>query len=178
MFRLALLMPPVLLLISGLAMACVAPFAWGAGSHVGLPGWMPPLSGALFAVPAIWIGFTAFRETLRRSREGFSVLHMQLGLGLFLFLILALIEVALTARITDTATYDSLRNADGTIRTTSTAFLLITLAGTAFAAGWLSVGAYLYAHGITSDNASRFEHAWDEPDPMEDFLRGRTPRRR
>jgi hypothetical protein len=176
MARAAVLTPPLLLLISGLGMAVVAPFAWGAGSDAGLPDWMPAFSGALFAFPAVWIGFTTVRETLRRMRGGFSAFHLQLASGLFLFLILALVEVALTARIADPATYDSLRNADGTTKTTPLSFFLVTLVSTAFATAWLGVGAYLYGHGITSEKAMRFEHAWDEPDPMEDFLRGRRPR--
>ena len=177
MSRLAILAPPLCLLLSGLAMAAVAPFAWGAGRHAELPDWMPAFSGVVFAVPAVWIGFTTVRETWRRTRGGFSVFHLQLVSGLFLFLILALIEVSLAARVADPATYDSLRNADGTIKTTPLSFLLITVVGVAFATGWLSVGAYLYGQGITSENAFRFERPWDEPDPMEDFLRGRTPRR-
>jgi hypothetical protein len=177
MGRIAILTPPLLLLISGLGMAVVAPFAWGAGRGAGLPDWMPAVSGALFALPAVWIGSSTVRESLRRMSGGFSVFHLQLACGLFLFFILALVEVALTARIADPETYDSLRNADGTTKATPLSFFLVTLVSTAFATAWLSAGAYLYGQGITSEKALLSERAWDEPDPMEDFLRGRRPQR-
>jgi hypothetical protein len=177
MARIAILTPPLLLLISGLGMAAVAPFAWGAGSGADLPDWMPAVSGALFALPAVWVGLSTVRESLRRMSGGFSVFHLQLACGLFLFFILALVEVALTARIADPATYDSLRNGDDSLKTTPLSFFLVTLVSTAFASAWLSVGAYLYGQGITSEKAMRFERAWDEPDVMEDFLRGQRPQR-
>ena len=157
-------------------MAVAAPFAWGDGRHVELPDWMTTVSGLLFAAPAVFIGASTLRETLRRTRGGFSVFHLQLFSGVFLFLILSLIELALVARITDPDTYNSLRDPDGTISTTPLAFFLITLVATAFATGWLSVASYLFSHGITSENAFRFERSLDEPDLMGELLRGQRPR--
>ena len=159
-------------------MAVVSPFAWDAGSVIDLPDWMPTVSGVMFAVPAIWISGRTILDVWQRSRdaEGYSVLQLQLGLGLLIILTTTLLEVALAARIADSATYEALRNSDGSVRTTPLGFILITITGAAFGTMWLSVGSYLYCHAITSDSGIRFETRWDDPDPLGDFLHGRSPR--
>jgi hypothetical protein len=176
MRRLLISLPPLLLLLAGLAMAVATPFAWGAGAHAGLPDWMTASSGALFATPALYISGKTLLQVMRRTDGEFTVISLQLVLGVFLFIVLGFIEVVLAFRIADPRTYDSLITEDGEIHTPPTSFFLITLIGTAFAAAWLSAGAFLYANGLLEDG-SRFVRSLDEPDLMAEFLRGRRPRR-
>jgi hypothetical protein len=176
--RVLLLIPPGALLFSGIAMTAAIPFAWGKGTHVGLEPWMTGFSGVAFAAPALWFGGKTVQQILRRTGGGedFTVFSLQLLMGIMFFSLLAITELVLVFRITDPRTFDTLLNDEGEIATTPTAFLMITLIGTFFACSWLSVAAFLYTQGITPASA-RFARRLDEPDPMDDLLRGQRPRR-
>jgi hypothetical protein len=173
--RWLLALPPLLLLLSGVGMAIAAPFAWGAGNRAGLADWMPAFSAALFAAPAVYISARTLLQVRRETGREFSVFSLQLLLGIFLFVVLAVIELALAFRVAEPRTYDSLLDENGEVATSPAAFLLITLVGTVFATAWLSVGAFLYANGIAADG-SRFMRRLDEPDLMDELLRGQWPR--
>ena len=176
--RVLLLIPPGMLLLSGIAMTVAIPFAWGKGTHVGLEPWMTGFSGVAFAIPALWFGGKTVQQVLRRTSgsDDFSVFSLQLLMGIMFFGLLAVTELVLAFRITDPRTFDTLLNDEGEIATTPTAFILITLIGTFFACSWLSVAAFLYTQGITPGSA-RFARGLDEPDPMDELLRGQRPRR-
>jgi hypothetical protein len=168
-----LLVLPLLLFLSGLAMVAAIPGSWGAGNHAALQAWMPPLAGLIFALPALYVGGLTLIKTYARSGGDAGVFGFQLIFGASIFIVLALLETILAIRLGEPSTYNSLKRLDGTVHTTALAFFAVTVTGTAFAAGWLSVGSFLYVQGIISDKESHFTRTLDEPDLMDDFLHSR-----
>jgi hypothetical protein len=171
--RVLLLLPTSLLLLSGIAMVCAIPFAWGKGTHVGLEPWMTGFSGVAFAAPVLWIGGMTVLRVLRRTGESFTVFSLQLLVGMLLVLLLSLVEFALAFRITDARTFDTLRDDKGNLMA-PISFLMVTLIGTFLSSSWLGVAAFLYTNGITPDS-DRFARRLDEPDLMDELLRGQRP---
>jgi hypothetical protein len=162
------------LLVAGVAMLIVAPFAWGKGDHAGLPAWMPSLAGVGFAAPAALLGFAVLREVVRRTRTGFSVLTPQLIIGAFAMAFAVFMVMALATRLADSSVYDSLLNQDGSPNTSPGGFLFICLFASAFVAGGVAFASYIYVQAISIELPSRFDRRAGDADPMGEMLRGRS----
>jgi hypothetical protein len=166
--RLLIRIPPLALTVLGVILLFLVPGAWGKGDQVGLPGWMPAVSTALFAVPAIIIGALFLRDVVRRTKGDFNVGFLQL-IGTFLVGAALALEVGLIMRVDKISTYNSLRDSSGNITTTPTAFMLYTVIGVALMAGAVVMSAYLYRQAITPED-HRYDRAPNEPDVMGEML--------
>jgi hypothetical protein len=170
--RLVLMLPPLALFLSAVALLGLSPAAWGAGEHVGLPAWMTTVGGLGVAAPGVAIGTVCLVRIWASTGEPFYASMLQLSFGLIMFLVSAAAELALALRISDSATYDSLRDTRGNVSVSPSGFLAITFIVGWFFGAWTAVAGYLYSAGIMHD-LQRFEHGFDEPDPIGDMLRGR-----
>ena len=176
--RILLFVPPFLLFAGGSMALVASPFAWGAGAHVELPDWMTTASGISLGVPAIVIGAGAAVSVWRRTAGPFEASGFVVFLPIFLFVSFAVIEAALAVRLPDSSTYDTLRDEDGTINTTPTAFMVITLTTVLSCTAAIGGAAYLYAKTIARGSPSRFEKQLDELDVFGEMMRPgrRAPR--
>lgn len=163
-------LPPLVLLLAGLVMLAVSPFAWGAARHVDIPAWMTTFAGVCFALPAIVIGLATLLRVLERTNGNYEVLKLHLaGGGLPLFMAIA--EVALALRIADPATYDALRDEVSGETLSPGAFLVYTLLPAAIAALATGMMAYIYAEGFQERRQSRFDKRPGEVDAVGELLR-------
>lgn len=176
-FRLILAAPPALLLLAGLVMLIMTPFAWGAAAYVGQPDWTTSFNGLLFAVPAIAVGAITLRETLKRTADEFTLAPIQIGVGFVFILAVAAGVLIFALRITDPATYETLRPTSSRDRGVSpSAFLMIGIFGTAVTAMVTAWVAFLYAQSIFGEAPSRFDKQPGEEDAVGTLLEERESR--
>lgn len=134
---------------------------------------MPTIVGICFAVPAIALGLISLRGVWHATRAEFTPNWLLLIPGAFAMLLAIAIVAGLAGVIADPATYDNLRDADGTINTSPSGFLFIGLfAAIALACG-VALPVALYGNGVTPDVRTKFDRAPDEYDAMADMLKGR-----
>jgi hypothetical protein len=171
--RWLLAIPPLVLLVSSIGAVVASLAAWGAASHVGIPDWETTGIGLSFALPGLVIGGLVLREILRRTRDRFDLMSWQLTAGVVCMLVTIAIEVGQALRVADPATYDNLRNSDGTLNTSASGFLFIGLGASVLINGAVALAAYLYAEAVSPDKRSHFERRPDEPDAVGEMLHGR-----
>jgi hypothetical protein len=172
-FRIVLRALPAALLLAGLAQLVAAFLAWGAAEHVEIPAWETTVVGVCFALPAIGLGLVSLRGIWQSTREQFSPAWLLLIPGAFALLLAITIIAALASVIADPATYDNLRDDDGTINTSPAGFLFIGLfAALALACG-VALPVFLYGAGVTPDVKTKFDRQPDEYDAMAEMMRGR-----
>ncbi len=164
---------PFGLLVSSIG-AVVASFAaWGAATHVGIPNWETTAVGLAFAVPGVVAGALVLRQVLVRTRDRFSLTTFQLVAGVIAMLIAIGVEAGLGLRIASPATYDGLRNADGTLNTSASGFLFIGVGAAVLLNMAVALGAYIYAEALSADVRTLFDRRPDEPDAIDAMLHGR-----
>ena len=178
LFRILLRLLPAALAAAGIAALAGAFLAWGAAEHVEIPAWMPTFVGICFAIPAIALGFISLRSVWYTTREGFTPNWLLLIPGAFALLLAIAVVAGLAAVIADPATYDNLRDADGTINTSPSGFLFIGLFAAIVLACGVALPVALYGNGVTPDVRTKFDRAPDEYDAMADLLKGRPGPRR
>ena len=173
--RILLFLPPFALFAGGVMVLIASPLAWGAGSHVELPDWMTTAAGVSLAVPAVIIGALTSVSVWMRTRGDYEASGFVVFLPIFLFTAFSIIEIALAFRLPDPATYDTLRDENGDITTSPTAFLVITITTVLSCTGGVGGAAYLYTRTIGRFGPAHFEKRMDELDVMGEMMR---PRRR
>ena len=164
---------PFALLVSSIAAVVAAFAAWGAAAHVEIPDWETTAVGLAFAVPGVAAGALVLRQVIARTRDRFSLTSFQLIAGVIAMLIAIGVESGLALRIASPATYDGLRNADGTLNTTSSGFLFIGVGASVLLNMAVALGAYIYAEAISADVRTLFDRRPDEPDAVGEMLHGR-----
>ena len=164
---------PLGLLVSSLVAVVAAFAAWGAAAHVDIPDWETTVVGLAFAVPGVVAGALVLRQMVARTRDHFALTTFQLAAGVIAMLIAIGVEAGLGLRIASPSTYDGLRNADGTLNTTSSGFLFIGV-GAAFLLNMaVALGAYVYAEAVSADVRTTFDRKPDELDGIGEMLHGR-----
>ena len=148
--RLALLVPPGLLLAAAGVMAAVSPFAWGVAVDYEIPSWMTTASGLAFALAGFLIGGLGLRSVLKRTAREFRAFGFQLIAGTALMLFATGCILYLAARITQSSTYESLRDEQGRIVVTPAEFAIYTLFGIIVISAIVWAGAYLYCQAIAT----------------------------
>lgn len=169
--RAAVVAVPLALFVASLPVLAAAVPAWGAGREQGLPAWMPTASAVLFALPGLVAGGLCARETLRRTRYGFSLHLFQLSAGFIFMLMTTAAEAALALRVADPATYERLERPDGTEVTPEGFFAMNVMVVIIFAA-IVFFTSYLYSQGITPDVPTRHDRRAGERDAIAEILKG------
>jgi hypothetical protein len=170
MTRLAVLLPPVALLVAGLAMLAVAPFAWGAAETIDFDDPVPTVIALIYAIPAILIGGFSSRAVVAVTRNEFNISWFIQPFGAGAYFLATVLEVALCFRVADSATYAHLRNASGDVTATQAGLLATSAAPAILLAGLVTVFAYAYCQSLTPVGTRRFDRQPDEPDMIEALM--------
>lgn len=166
---------PGTLLLAGIWLLVVSPFAWGAGAHAGLAAWQPPLVGVVFALPAILLGYTTMRAVARKARHRFALHMLPLAFGVVFMLGGILVVWGLAAAVPDPDTYTSMLRAPAVSPEMPPAvaasqrgvqlqedmspvgFLAISLLACFVLVAWVWAASYLYTTAFDADPLMKFE---------------------
>lgn len=148
--RLLFLVPPLMLVFAGALMVLMAPFSWGVADHVDLPSWLMPLCAVIFGTPPVIGGVAALRRIRRVTARRFAILWLHLPLAVVpvctTFALLALAGV-----ITDPASFDHMRQLDGTVIVTAEGVLAGAVMVSIFAQAFLLGATYIYSQAFVED---------------------------
>jgi hypothetical protein len=148
--RLLIQLPPLIALLSGLALLIASLAAWGAANNAGLPSWLTTFGGFMFSLPALLASFVCLRIVRDLTRQSFFISTLQIAVGTILFAILTAWETALTLNVGDAETYEGIALEGGA--SLSTPELLIVIFLVTSLKGFLAAAAvYVYAGGVTAE---------------------------
>jgi len=166
MKRAFVLLPPLALLVAGLCMLAVAPFAWGAAATIGFSDSLPTRIAVIYAVPAILLGGVTTVAALRRITDDFEVSWYLLPFCDLVFLIAIILEFALCFRVADSHTYALLRNSSGEVTVTQSGLFASSVAPTFVFSGLVAVFAYAYCQSLSPGGTTRFDRQPGELDAV------------
>ena len=183
--RLALMTLPLLLGISSLAALVLAPFAWGAGNHAGLPAWMPTASALAFGLPGAVIAGVCLRQLSNKMVGAFGLAPLLLCFGLLTMPLTIAAETAVAVGVANPATYDRLTSGSGaadeaaslagasTDEVSPSGFLVGTLVMSLLLNGLVAASATSYIAAITVEKGGRYDRRPGEVDGVGELLSGR-----
>jgi hypothetical protein len=108
LLRISVALLPGFLCAAGIALLIASPLAWGAGADAGLSDWQPPLVGAVFALPAIVVGWMTLRAVGRKTHDRVLIHPVPLTFGVLFMFGGSVVVWGLVGSLPDPATYDAL----------------------------------------------------------------------
>jgi len=164
---------PLLLGLSSLAAILIAPFAWGAGDHVGLSPWMPSATALAFGVPGLVIADQLIRRIRSKTAGSFALSATLLFYGLLAIPVAIVVLVTITAGVSNSGTYDQLQgNSDDALSPAAYMAVMLGVAGLLNALVGAASATYLSA--ISEQRPGRHDRKDGEVDGVGEMLSRRN----